>query len=291
MVLRLGTHIKNTSRTCPLYNCINSSKLLKTNALQIFTKSPMRCGDIKFTDEDKDLAKTYLLNNDIYLVVHGQYILNFCKPPVKQPWAIHSIVQDLLLIDSVVNMSLPTGAIIHMGKNTLNLTRKECILNFKDAIEIIIDKLGNLNINLILETSVRSKNDIFYKIEDLAELYNTLSTKTKENVKFCIDTCHIFASGYDISTKKGMQEYFTTFDKLIGLKNVILIHLNDSQEPLDSGKDRHKAIGQGFIFDEKNLDNLQYLTQLSDKHSIPVITETAPEDIEKELNLVRSTLK
>lgn len=281
MVLHYGTHI---SISKSLYsNLLVSKEILDCNSFQIFTKSPIKYGKIGISQEDMEQSAKFIKENKIYLVIHGQYIINFCK---YVPWAIESLAQDMLFLENFVdNKNLPTGVIIHMGKDTIDVGEDICIDNFISCLDKTIEKVGEGNTNIILETSVKSKNDKFYKIENLAKLYHKLNTNTKKRVKFCIDTCHIFSSGYNISIVSGMKDYFDNFDKLIGIKNIAVIHLNDSKNKVDSGLDRHESIGKGHIFGE-NMNSLRYLIQLAKNNNIPIITETNTKNKTEELNLV-----
>jgi len=288
----LGTHLGRETGKSGFFNIVSTARKLNINSIQIFTKPPIKVSEIKAESEDIKLTYEILKESKIFLVIHGQYIINFCKDYKKQMWAIKSVVDDLNLLNSISNFLLPTGIILHMGKNTAGLSKSECIDNFKESLELILSKVSiHSNNNIILETSVKSSNDIFYKIEDLAELYNKLNIETRNKVKFCIDSCHIFASGYNISDINEMKNYFEKFNKLIGISNIAVIHLNDSKEICNSGKDRHQEISKGHIFNKDNLENLRYLVKdISIKYSIPLITETAPEDIKKELDFIRNSI-
>ena len=292
-MLYLGTHLGKETGKSGFYNIVCTARNVNINSVQIFTKPPIKVSDIKTDSEDLKLTKEILKETKIFLVIHGQYIINFCKNPQKQMWSIKSVVDDMNLLNNLSNKLLPTGVILHMGKNTTKLSKLECINNFKESLELILSKVSvDNNINIILETSVRSSNDIFYKIEDLAELYNKLKQETRNKVKFCIDSCHIFASGYNIADTTEMKNYFEKFDKLIGLSNISVIHLNDSKEICNSGKDRHQEISKGHIFNKDNLENLRYLVKdISMKYNIPLITETASEDLIKELEFIKNSIK
>ncbi|HEY9701929.1 MAG TPA: deoxyribonuclease IV [Allocoleopsis sp.] len=292
----LGTHINLSGANKKNGNSLSNSLIiakdfLGSNALQIFTKSPIRYGSVKINAVDREEAKKYLKYNEIFLVIHGQYILNFCKKTEKVLWAIDSVVEDLIFLDILLednDSHLPSGVIIHMGKDTENLGKEICMKNFAYAISSVFNKISTNNhkVNLILETSVKSKNDMFYTIQDLSKLYNSLQENIRKRVKFCVDTCHIFASGYNISQVDQMKKYFDDFDSEIGINNIIVIHLNDSKNKVNSGLDRHENIGDGHIFGE-NLDSLRYLLQLAEKNKIPVITETPTKSPKKELDFLR----
>lgn len=97
----------------------------------------------------------------------------------------------------------------------------------------------------VLETTAGQGSTIGYRFEELKTIMDQIDDKDRMGV--CIDTCHVFAAGYDISTESGYEEMFEEFDALIGLDYLMLFHLNDSKKECGSRVDRHEHIGQGFI--------------------------------------------
>lgn len=282
----IGAHLslspKGSIKGHKLYNALINAEDLGINAVQVFTKSPMKVSNITINDDDIATTTNYLKygDKDVFLVVHSQYLINFCRS--RQGIGIKSVLDDLRFLDK---LDIKGNVIIHMGKNIQRLSREQCINNFVDNIDRVLSKIDSGNI--ILETSVRSTNDVFNTIEELAELYKRIPGHYKKRISFCIDICHIFASGYDVSTIKGMKDYFIKFDKLINIKKISVIHLNDSKLPLDSGRDRHEVVGKGYIF-KGNKDSLRYLLKLCKKRGIPVIAET--KDIKTYLKLIKSLI-
>jgi deoxyribonuclease-4 len=179
-----------------------------------------------------------------------------------------------------------SGVVIHMGKNTEKNPVEKCFENFVNSIIKILEKTESLKANIILETSCKSDNDLFFRIEQLGKLYKQIPENYRKRVKFCIDTCHVFVSGYDISTLEGVKDFFALFNKEIGLENIVLIHLNDSKVSLGKGTDRHEMIGKGFIFKDNNR-SLKEIFRVSKKLKIPMISETHA-DIEQEIEIIKS---
>ena len=247
-------------------------------AAQIFLKSPMRVGKCKFTEKDCNIVKDYL-NNDTYLVVHGQYIINFIK--IDNEWAINSVVDDIKILDKMIpdNCKTKTGVIIHMGKNTNKESIEQCINNFYKNVKEVISKTQECKVKLILETSTKTKNgnDIFYDIETFGKLKKYLAENlTKEEysrVGYCIDTAHIFASGYNIKTKEEFEEFMSLWDHHIGINEITLFHLNDSKVDLGCCRDLHEQIGSGLIYTEQK-DGLQALLKFCETNNVPIIIES-----------------
>lgn len=248
-------------------------------AAQIFLKAPMKIGKSKLNDQDCIKVKQYIENNNIYLVVHGQYLINFIK--TDNDWAINSVVDDIKILDKMIPDSKKemTGVIIHMGKNTNKLTIEECIDNFFKNVKEVLNKTQECKVKLILETSTKTKNgnDIFYNIETFGKLKtylcNNLSKEEYSRIGYCIDTAHIFASGYNIKTKDNFEEFISLWDHHIGMNEITLFHLNDSKVDLGCCRDLHEQIGSGLIFSEDK-NGLQTLLEFSKTNKIPVIIES-----------------
>jgi deoxyribonuclease-4 len=258
-----GTHLSKSKGIISMLDTVVNNGI---KTCQFFTKSPQTVSKIKELDiVEKEHIENYINKHNLNIFIHGQYILNLCRDDLS--YAIDSIMDDMNYISNI------KGVVIHMGKDTKNLGKENSFLNMKNNILTILSYISGTNKYLILETSVKTKTDVneFYKIEGLAKLYNELGRHP--NVKFCIDTCHIYSSGYNISTKDGFNEYMKVFHKLIGIKNIILFHLNDSKVACNKCLDRHEELGKGYIFKDNN-DTLKYIIDYCTKNKICFVTET-----------------
>jgi deoxyribonuclease-4 len=263
---------------------------------QIFLKAPMKVGKSKLMNNEDicKKVKQYISENNIYLVVHGQYIINFIK--TDNEWAVNSVVDDILLLDKMTpeDKKSKTGVIIHMGKNTNKESIEQCIENFYKNVKIVLDKTKDCKVKLILETSTKTKNgnDIFYNIETFGKLKSYLKDKFSENeysrIGYCIDTAHIFASGYNIKTQETFEDFISLWDHHIGINEITLFHLNDSKVDLGCCRDLHEQIGSGLIFsDDKN--GLTTLLNFSKTNNIPIIIESGGDQVQ-EIELISSLI-
>jgi apurinic endonuclease APN1 len=266
-------------------------------AAQIFLKSPMCAGSCKLTAIDCQNVKEFLQQNNMYIVIHGQYIINFIKTDIE--WAIQSVIQDLKMVDQMVSNPSSTtlhgdgpstGVIIHMGKNTEHYSVETCIDNFYKNIKQVLET--PFQSKLILETSTKTKNgnDVFYDIKVFGQLVRYLKEKLTseqyDRIGYCIDTCHVFASGYDIRTREGFTDFIELWNSEIG--RLTVFHLNDSKVGLCCCRDLHQQIGKGFIYSDHK-DGLQALLEYAKENNIPVILETAG-DQKEELNLIQTLI-
>lgn len=294
-VTNMCLEIRETKRT--VEEVMFSDTSIKV-AAQIFLKNPMKVTESKIDEYQIKRTKLYIKKFNIFLVVHGQYIINFIRPSNEINWAIKSVVDDIMLLEKITQNS---GIVIHLGKNVKKVSIQECITNFGKNIKKVIDKTKNHKTKIILETSTKTKggSDIFHDIITFGKLKEHLVTilgKTvfKERIGFCIDSCHIYSSGYDIRTKNTFDAFMQLWDKYIGNDNLCLFHLNDLDKKaqtencgLGCCKDLHEELGKGLIYEKG--EGLKALLDFANINNIPIISETGG-DSHKELKLIKLLL-
>ena len=234
-----------------------------------------------------DELKTYK-NIHINKVVHSSFIIN-----ISHPFSINNF-NTLICIKEIKEAIKykAIGYVLHMGKikTKINMTPEQAIENM---IKLLCYLCTILKLNktkkftLYLELLSGQKNDISYMIIDdnkFISLYylNNIIKKYSilKNLKYCIDTCHIFTSGYDIRTKTNFKKYISQFNKYININNIGLIHLNDSYYELNSRLDKHENIGYGKIG-----KNLIFIYEYFNKHNIPIIMEVP--DVKKSMEILK----
>lgn len=228
----------------------------------------------KISDQEAKEIKEWLKKNDHILVVHASYVLNLCsKPPTSRAiqYQLDSLKYDL---DLGCKLGF-NGLVVHIG-NQLNLDTEEVYQNMALNIQKVIDdSIGGCKI--LLETPAGQGTQIATSLETLSKLWNLFPKKYHSRLGICVDTAHVFSSGYDINDSKGVKNYFKKFNKLIGLKYLDLVHLNDSKVPLNSRKDRHQKLTEGYIFGKEfggSPDALKEIMKFTAKHKIPALFET-----------------
>jgi len=268
-------------------------KILKLNgnAIQIFVSSPQSYTVHLVRDKDKEATKEFLKLHKIPMLSHAKYIINLAK---KGGFSHHMYQQELNLTYELGGF----GSVVHVGKYT-NLSIEEATINMYHNLRKTIEKVfpasapqdKKKNFKIIIETSAGVGTELFSDLTDLGKFYKGFTKEEQKYIKFCIDTCHCFAAGYDIRTKKGAINFMETFNNNIGLKNVVVFHLNDSKEPLGSKKDRHAAIGQGFIGNPAlggSLEGFKEIIRFAKLAGIPMVVERGKIPAEKEeINLIK----
>ncbi len=289
----LGVHLDHYNYK-DLYTFIQEVHQQKFSGLQVFLGDNHHTTLSKkdsFTPLQLKTIRTFLKKHDFHLYVHGVLTLNFCFPPTSPrfSWGIQNLVYDL---QQCCKMGCK-GVVIHMGSfqtPSIHISYQECLSHFVQSIHLALSQIKSKSCKIIFETPVQRPNMIGSTLESLAELYQAISPKDRKQIGFCIDTCHIFSSGYPIHTEHGMKTYFEEFDRLIGLQHLSLIHLNDSKEPFQSLKDRHESLGKGYIFSKKlggDPKVLEIVMEVAKKYKIGVIFETNPKGFLRNRRMVQ----
>jgi len=163
--------------------------------------------------------------------------------------------------------------VLHFGshmKTTIDSGRDRIVSACRKAIE----ETDGIDVQLLLENSA-DPNSVGSNFKTIGEVLDLVKDKRRMGV--CLDTCHAFASGYDLSNEAAVEKSASLFDSEIGLRNLYLIHLNDSKGKLGSGLDRHESIGKGNI----GQAGMSAILTTKEFESLPVILET-PRDYEGE---------
>ncbi len=242
------------------------------NQFQIFTKNPRQFKITKIKDEDALKCKEYIKENNIFLVTHASYLLNMSNP---ENWE-NKVANGKNELENAFKIGA-VGVVFHVGKH-LKLTKNEGENYMYNYIIEMINyiKENNLNIKYIIETSAACGTELCSDINELGLFYNRFSEEDKQNyLGICIDTCHVFSSGYAIHNKQGCENFIELINNQIGWDNVVCIHLNDSLSLKGCGckLDRHANIMRGFI-----MDGMKTLIKYTVNRNIPHILETPHED-------------
>ena len=128
--------------------------------------------------------------------------------------------------------------------------------------------LKGCSLRLLIETTAGQGTVVGDHFEHLAYIIKKVETKIPIGV--CIDTCHIFAAGYDIRNEKAWTSTLKEFEQIVGLKHLYALHVNDSMHPLGSRKDRHASLGKGHI----GIEGFEAMMQINTLKTIPKYLET-----------------
>jgi deoxyribonuclease-4 len=273
--LKIGCHI---SITPSILDGIKYGESIGANAFQIFMGSNRSASlktKTKFEPNETNEIQDYISRNNLTLIIHSIYLLNFCKYPpssgrIKYQ---HDNIQYDLKYGKMIGAKC---VVLHIGfKN--DLTEDEALQNLILNINHIVKHMPD-GITLALETSACRGSEMGCTLEQLSTIWEGIkhsNINSEKKVGFVIDTAHIFSSGYDISRQSGINNYLKQFDNMIGLNNICVFHINDSKYKLGAKRDEHIGIGYGNIFNtNEGLKSLKTIKQLCIKKNIPMILET-----------------
>jgi deoxyribonuclease IV len=235
-----------------------------------------------------DLRKIHDLINktELRIVVHSNYRINLAGPWTPDSWHVKLLIEEVKWSSMIGSF----GVVVHIGARK-EQTIEDAQNNFISSILHVLKITESSPSNILLETPAGQGTVIEYSLEGLAKInqriVDVFPKKYSQRVKWCIDVCHIFAAGYDISKKKNGVKYLKMFDDLIGLDKLRLFHFSDNFFPLGSRRDRHMSIGEGEI----GIDGYVPFIDCAKKLRIPIILETPSKYHKRELKLVSKLLE
>ncbi|MEW6214922.1 MAG: deoxyribonuclease IV [Nitrospirota bacterium] len=259
---RIGVH---TSIVGGLHLSLERAKALGCSTLQIFSHNPRGWAVKEISEEDilifKSLRKKFNIS-PVY--IHTSYLINIAS----RDGDLRRRSIDMLVIE--MDRANAIGAdyvILHPGSasgDDEGVSRNRAI----NALNNEVAMMGRWKAGLLIENTAGERGDISSTIINLADIINGVKGSLIAGV--CIDTCHAFAAGYDISGDEGIQRISDEMKKYIGLDRLKLIHLNDSKGDVGSCIDRHEHIGLGRI----GAAGLRQFINCASFRDIPLILET-----------------
>lgn len=257
----LGAHV---SIAGGLEKAIYRGTELGCTAIQIFTQSNRSWTGKKITQQEIDSFIKAQENSNISVVIsHASYLINIGSAnKITEDKSTQALEQELTRCQS---LQIPY-IVLHPG-SSLNLSPDKCIEKISNNINKIFEQVPGKTM-LLLETAAGQGSSVGHKFEQLAAIKEKIEDQSR--VGICIDTCHIFAAGYDINSPEQYKNTWHKINQILGLSNIKAIHLNNSKKELGSLKDRHEHIDRGLIKLEvfkEIINNLNFI-------NIPKIIET-----------------
>ena len=172
---------------------------------------------------------------------HTSYLINLAAPDKKKhALSCHALEQELIRSSllGIPYVVLHPGS--HMGRG-----ETAGIGLIAESVNEVFHHHPDISTRLLIETTAGQGFSIGHTFEQLAAIMDLVTQRDK--IGFCLDSCHIFAAGYDIRTERAYHQTLDAFNAIMGLEHIYVIHLNDSKKGLGSRVDRHEHIGEGAI--------------------------------------------
>ena len=261
----LGAHM---SIAGGVHNALDDAKKADCTAVQLFTKSNNRWKSKDLTDKEINLFNQYRQKTGINQIIsHAGYLINLANP--SENWSKSMESMDLEMVRAE-QLSIPY-LVLHPGSH-LKEGEEYGIKRIADSLNELTDKYSDYKLKILLETTAGQGTNLGYTFEQLRDIIALLDRQDMFGI--CYDTCHTFAAGYDLRTEESYENVFVHFDKVLGIKNLMAFHLNDSKTPFNSKRDRHEHIGKG----EMGIEPFRYLMNDQRFKSVLMVLETPKEN-------------
>jgi deoxyribonuclease-4 len=244
---------------------IERARTIHCTAMQIFVKNNMQWFARPLTRDEIRAFLDHVQRGELSSIFgHANYLINLAATnPQFHANSIRALSEELTRADQ---LELPF-LVLHPGAH-LGAGEEAGLEKIVDSIDEVFRKIPHVRTKIALETTAGQGSCIGHRFQHLA--FIIANVREPERVCVCLDTAHLFAAGYDISSKHSTRKILREFDRVIGLDRLVAIHLNDSKTARGSRVDRHEHIGKGRI----GLDAFRFI--MRDRHfrKVPKVLET-----------------
>jgi len=269
----IGAHVSNAGG---LDRAVARGVERGCEAIQIFNQSPRMWRPTAYSEDDFAEFRQALDDSPIQAVlIHAVYLLNCAtEDPEMREKTLASLIQSLRVGAGIGAV----GVVLHPGSAKQGDVKKA----IKRAGKVIKQALAETDrCTLLLEDTAGAGGTLGRSFEELAELLDASGGGKRLGV--CLDSCHLFASGYDVRTAQSLGEVLDEFDGTVGLARLGALHVNDSAVKLGSNRDRHAIMGEGELGDkgcavvlsEPRLEKLPGVLETGRDHGSPAAEDVA----------------
>ena len=201
-----------------------------------------------------------------HILPHDSYLINLGHPEAEGlEKSRNSFIGEMQRCEAL-GLSLLN---FHPGSHLRAIDIDTCLQRIADSINIALDRTSG--VTAVIENTAGQGSNVGYDFAHIAAIIDRVEDKSRVGV--CIDTCHAYAAGYDLSTDEGFARTWSEFDRIVGFQYLRGMHLNDTKKGLDSRVDRHEVLGQGIL----GKRCFELLMQDARFDNIPLILETPDE--------------
>ncbi len=259
----IGAHV---SASGSLANAPKNAHEIGATAFALFTKNqrqwmakPLTSAEIA---EFKDSCAKYGYGPQ-QILPHDSYLINLGNPTDEGLGKSRAAFIDEMARCGALGLDRLN---FHPGSHLGAISEEECLNLIAESINLALSKTEG--VTAVIENTAGQGSNLGYKFEHLAYIIDRVEDKARVGV--CIDTCHSFAGGYDLSTEEGFKRVFDEFDKVVGFSYLRGMHLNDAKKGVGSRVDRHEVLGSGII----GWNAFKMIMEDSRFDNIPLILET-----------------
>ena len=244
---------------------IERARSIDCTAMQIFVKNNMQWFARPLSRMEICAFLDHVRRGELLSVFgHASYLINLATTNLQfHANSIRALAEELVRADQ---LQLPF-LVLHPGAH-LGAGEQAGLEKIVNSIDEVFRKIPNVKTKIALEITAGQGSCIGHRFEHLAHIIENV--REPERLRVCLDTAHLFAAGYDISSESGVRKILREFDRVIGRDRLVAIHVNDSKTPCGSRVDRHEHIGKGRI----GLDVFRFIMRSPRFRKIPKVLET-----------------
>ena len=265
---RVGAHV---SASGGVENAPLNAHAIGAKAFALFTKNQRQWNAKPLTDESIELFKSRCAEYGYapgHILPHDSYLINLGHPDAEalqksRDSFIHEIERCMQLGLTLLNF--------HPGSHLKKISEEASLDIVAESINIALEKTEG--VTAVIENTAGQGSNLGYKFEHLAHIIDRVEDKSRVGV--CLDTCHTFTAGYDLRTREAYDATMGEFDRIVGVKYLRGMHLNDSKPDLGSRVDRHDSLGKGKL----GLDPFRFIMNDPRMEEIPMVLETIDETL------------
>ena len=264
----IGAH---TSSAGGVENAVAEAVRIGGNALALFTRNQKSWVSKPLDPKNISAFKKALQDAQIdpkHVLPHDSYLINLGNPTEEGLQKSRDAFLDEMQRAEQLGLTLVN---FHPGSHLNQISPEACLDLIAESVNLALSQTTTAV--AVIENTAGQGTNLGYDFAHLARIIAGINDKSRVGV--CIDTCHTFAAGYDLSTEAGYEDTFAQFDRIVGFNYLRGIHLNDSKKGVGSHVDRHESIGQGML-GEAFFGRLMRDSRFDD---MPIILETPNEEL------------
>ena len=254
------------------------------DAFALFTRNPSRWASKPISEKEaiafKENCEKYGYTSD-KILPHDSYLINLGAPEAEKLEKSREAFLDEMQRCEQLGLTMLN---FHPGSHLNMMPADDCLDLIAASINLTLEKTSG--VKAVIENTAGQGSNLGFSFEQIAHIIDKVEDKSRVGV--CIDSCHAFAAGYDLSTIDGYADTWRRFDEIIGFKYLSGMHLNDTKKGLASKVDRHETLGNGVL----GADFFSFLMNDPRMDNIPLILETPNESIwAQEIVWLKSLIK
>ncbi len=243
-----------------------NARAIGAGAFALFTRNPSRWRSEPLLPSEIDAFKRNCEEcgySAAQILAHDSYLINLGAKDPKKLFLSRTAFLDEMERCEQLGLTMLN---FHPGSHLNEMSPEECLDRIADSINKTLD--ATTGVKAVIENTAGQGSNLGYSFEQIAHIIDRIEDKSRVGV--CIDSCHAYAAGYDLATDEGYAAMWNEFDRVIGLKYLSGMHLNDSKKGLGSHVDRHESMGKGAI----GMRFFELLMADKRMNGIPLILET-----------------